>query len=193
MRRAVYVCFACGAAALASTCDSRSDDGAGAVSLARFAHTSNTDYVQAAAKKSDRPFVPTTRPALVDAAACLRQLDLEGGKYLTYESQNGWNNQLLNLFMAVDMARLLNRTLIVPPFTHVVRRGDAQVSVGRLISLRRLAAIVPLIAEDEHGTVAAALSSAQAKVRGRAHTQRLEEVTLRTQTHTTRPHPAHLT
>ena len=98
----------------------------------------------------------------------------------------------MNLLMAVDMARLLNRTLIVPTFMWK-RRGDAQVSVGRLISLRRLAAIVPLIAEDEHGTVAAALSSAQAKVRGRAHTQRLEEVTLRTQTHTTRPHPAHLT
>ena len=57
-------------------------------------------------------------------------------RYFVYQPTGGWNNQLLNLLCALDMARLLNRTLIVPPFSWARRRGASKVSVARLIDLR---------------------------------------------------------
>ena len=137
----------------AGTCD---DDGS--VPLASFAHSTNEAFIASISPR--RRFVPSLTPAAVDANSAVRPIDVAGGRYFTYVTDNGWNNQLLNLLAAVDMARLLNRTLIVPPFSWTRRRGEAKCSVGRLVALRRLAAVVPLIAEDEHGTVAASLASA---------------------------------
>lgn len=72
----------------------------------------------------------------------------------------GYALRVLNLLCALDMARLLNRTLVVPPFRWVRRRGDARVSVGRLVDLRHLATFgVRVLAEDESGSVANALSA----------------------------------
>ena len=65
------------------------------------------------------------------------------------------------LLCAIDMARLTNRTLVVPPFSWPARRGPAQVSVARLIDVRTVAALgVRALFEDEQGSVAAALRDA---------------------------------
>ena len=75
------------------------------------------------------------------------------------------NNQVLNLLSALDMARLLNRTLIVPPFQWPRRRGTAQVSVGRLVDP---ADILPADLRD--------LDHHLAHRRGADALQRLEEI-----------------
>ena len=57
-----------------------------------------------------------SHPMPVRRGLLRRRVELREDKFFTYDTNNGWNNQLLNLLCALDMARLLNRTLIVPPF-----------------------------------------------------------------------------
>eukprot|EP00966_Prymnesium_polylepis_P266248 6150372-Prymnesium_polylepis.1 len=63
------------------------------------------------------------------------------------------------------MARLLNRTLILPAYAWRRRRGSASASLGRLLDLRGLAPLAPILAEDEHGSVQAAIEAAALPVR----------------------------
>lgn len=129
------------------------------VPLAQFAHTANEEFISRALQR--QRFVPAPlSPVVVGASGSLTRADLSEGKFLTYDTDNGWNNQLLNLLCAIDMAKLLNRTLVVPPYRWQRRRGVASASVGRLIDLRTLGRLLPLIAEDEHGSIAAALEAA---------------------------------
>ena len=144
------------AAADDSSCET---DGA-ALTLSSFAHTSNTAFIEKVSQKRAREFSPAVPPAVIDSNGRLQLIETATDKFLSYVSDNGWNNQVLNLLSALDMARLLNRTLIVPPFQWPRRRGTAQVSVGRLVDLRRLAAFgVRVVCEDEQGSVNAALGT----------------------------------
>ena len=83
--------------------------------LAQFAHTSNQDFISRAMQRVR--FVPEPlQPVVIDSSGALERVDAASTKFLTYDSDNGWNNQLLNLLCAMDMARTLNRTLVVPPY-----------------------------------------------------------------------------
>ncbi|KAL1530065.1 hypothetical protein AB1Y20_000987 [Prymnesium parvum] len=146
---------------LAQSC---SDDGK-QLPLATFAHTSNEYFVEKATRRERWSGPQVQQPAVITEDGALRVVALDATKFLTYESDNGWNNQLLNVLCAIDMARLLNRTLIIPPFRWQRRRGQASVSVGRLLDLRSLAPLLPLLVEDEHGSVQAALAEAGALVK----------------------------
>jgi hypothetical protein len=123
--------------------------------LSTFAHTMNTDFIDKVTSGRAGQFVPSTgMPAVVRADGSLSIVDASSERFFTYVTDNGWNNQILNLLCALDMARLLNRTLIVPPFAWVRRRGDARVSVARLLDLSTLARLgVRVLCEDEHGSV----------------------------------------
>ena len=101
------------------------DESSAALSLSSFAHTSNEEFIAKVTSGQARQFRPQILPATIDAKAMLTRIDLDQDRFLTYHSDNGWNNQVLNLLCALDMARLLNRTLIVPPFRWVRRRRDA--------------------------------------------------------------------
>ena len=133
-------------------------------SLAEFAHASNQAYVAAATAGRGRRFVPDPPIAVYTRhglAPLLTEPDGAPRRFLRYRSANGWNNQLLDLLCAAEMARLLNRTLVVPPFAWRRRRGNASVSVGRLVDLLPLAHVTPIVAEDEAGGVGAALRRAR--------------------------------
>lgn len=135
------------------------------MALPTFAHQLNTEFVDKVTSGQARSFVPTVPPALLlPATNTLQPIDATSTKFFTYESINGWNNQLLNLFYAIDISRQLGRTLIVPPFRWPRRRGEAAVSVGRLLDLGALSRLLPVVAEDEHGSVAKALEAAGARV-----------------------------
>ena len=137
------------------------DESSAALSLSSFAHTSNEEFIAKVTSGQARQFRPQILPATIDAKAMLTRIDLDQDRFLTYHSDNGWNNQVLNLLCALDMARLLNRTLIVPPFRWVRRRGDASVSVGRLVDLRALASFgVRVLCDDEAGSVSSVLKAA---------------------------------
>jgi hypothetical protein len=141
-------------------CDEEGNDTANFVRLSSFAHTSNSEFIQSVAenRKDWRPRVP---PAIISDSGRLQTIDLSNGdeRFFTYVSINGWNNQLLNLLCAIDMARLINRTLVIPPFSWPRRRGQAKVSVCRLIDVTSLAeAGVRAICEDEHGSIMEALA-----------------------------------
>ena len=63
---------------------------------------------------SASPMRKVTEAVAFDAARGRpRYVELASEKFLTYATDNGWNNQLLNLLCALDMARLVNRTLVV--------------------------------------------------------------------------------
>lgn len=132
--------------------------------LSTFAHTMNTDFIDKVTSGRAGQFVPSTgMPAVVRADGSLSIVDASSERFFTYVTDNGWNNQILNLLCALDMARLLNRTLIVPPFAWVRRRGDARVSVARLLDLSTLARLgVRVLCEDEHGSVDGLLAPALA-------------------------------
>lgn len=137
----------------------------GGIPLATYAHQLNTDFIDKVTAGQARSFVPSVPPALLlPATGTLQPIDATSTKFFTYESINGWNNQLLNLFYAIDISRQLGRTLIVPPFHWPRRRGDAAVSVGRLLDLGSLSRLLPVVAEDEHGSVAKALEAAGATI-----------------------------
>ena len=132
--------------------------------LSTFAHTMNTDFIDKVTSGRAGQFVPSTgMPAVVRADGSLSIVDASSERFFTYVTDNGWNNQILNLLCALDMARLLNRTLIVPPFAWARRRGDARVSVARLLDLSTLARLgVRVLCEDEHGSVDGLLAPALA-------------------------------
>ena len=115
------------------------------LSLASYAHTTNTDFISKFASGQIRSFVPGAHPPALQVPGAVRLPDPKQTKFFTYESLNGWNNQLLNLHYAIDIARLLNRTLIVPPFRWPRRRGKAAVSVGRILDLEALSRLVPVL------------------------------------------------
>lgn len=128
--------------------------------ISALAHELNEDFIEAVAQNRAREFRPAPRLVAFDGGGGVRRLDVSDAKFFTYASDNGWNNQLLNLLYAADMARLLNRTLLVPPFAWPRRRGAAKVSVARLVDATALATLVPrgVVFEDEHGSAAAALA-----------------------------------
>lgn len=135
-----------------------------ALPLSTFAHAINEEFLRKVETGRAREFRPWESSqgglALLDAGGALRVARTDES-FFTYVSDNGWNNQLLNLLAAIDMARLTNRTLIVPPFQWPRRRGHARVSVARLVDLRALARLnVRVLAEDEHGAVEARLKEA---------------------------------
>ena len=126
--------------------------------LSKFAHAVNEDFIAKVTSGKAREFRPVTQPAAFDANGKLQPVDVASERFFTYDTDNGWNNQLLNLLAALDMARLINRTLIVPPFSWPRRRGESSVSVGRLVDLRRLARFgVRVLCEDEYYSIASAL------------------------------------
>ena len=155
---------------------------ADAMSISEFAHRSNADFITKASAGALREFSPaaSANPAVIDfATGQLHAVNVGGGeKFLSYHSDNGWNNQVLNLLAALDMAHLANRTLIVPPFQWPRRRGDAKISVCRLVDIGSLATAlggVRVLCEDEAGSVQAALSGAgveMAMVRGEGQPHR---------------------
>ena len=134
------------------------------VPLSAYAHSSNTDFIEKVTAGKFREFQASSAmamPAVVRIDGSLAPINAVEDRFLSYDSINGWNNQLLNLLCALDMARLLNRTLVVPPFAWPKRRGDARVSVSRLIDVRSLASLgVRVVCEDEHGSVKGALTPA---------------------------------
>lgn len=132
--------------------------------LSQHAHTSNMDFIDAAERGSLRAFRPQVRHSVMDAAGRLHAVDFQSERFFTYDSDNGWNNQMINLLCAIDMAKLLNRTLVLPPFQWPRRRGaGVKVSVARLVDLASIASLgVRVLAEDEFGSVAAAIDAAAA-------------------------------
>jgi len=134
--------------------------------ISALAHELNEDFIEAVAQNRAREFRPAPRLVAFDGGGGVRRLDVADAKFFTYASDNGWNNQLLNLLYAADMARLLNRTLLVPPFAWPRRRGAAKVSVARLVDATALATLVPrgVVFEDEHGSAAAALAGLAERV-----------------------------
>ena len=155
-----------------STCVS---DSAG-MGISEYAHATNEAFISKVTSGHGRGFVPSMPLAAIDSAFRISPINLETERFLTYVSDNGWNNQLLNLLCAIDMARLTNRTLIVPVFQWPRRRGSAKVSVARLIDLGSLARLgVRVICEDEAGSVAAALAATPTRVihgEGQPHRKR---------------------
>uniref|UniRef100_A0A7S3SUB8 Uncharacterized protein n=1 Tax=Emiliania huxleyi TaxID=2903 RepID=A0A7S3SUB8_EMIHU len=130
LRRLVSLC--CLAACVAA-----SDEACEApMTLSSFAHALNEKFIAKVGEGRAREFRPELLPARVaDSSLELHLVEPSSERFFTYASDNGWNNQLLNLLCGLDMARSLNRTLIVPPFSWPRRRGPAKV--------RRLAAAVP--------------------------------------------------
>lgn len=138
----------------------------GTLSISRYAHATNEAFIEKVTSGHGRQFVPQMPLAAFDASGHISKIDFGSEKFLSYSSDNGWNNQLLNLLCAIDMAQLTNRTLIVPVFQWPRRRGNAKVSVARLIDLGSVARLgVRVICEDEAGSVAAALSAARIEPR----------------------------
>ena len=135
-------------------------DAATATPLSEYAHTSNEEFIAKVTTGRAREFSPSVPLAMVTVDGRLVTVD-PSERFFTYVSDNGWNNQMLNLLCAIDMARRTNRTLIVPPFMWKRRRGNSKVSVGRLIDLRSLASLgVRVLCEDESGSVQATLAAA---------------------------------
>ena len=135
------------------------DDGT-SVSLSHFAHAPNEEFISKVAQRTRWMGPQQQMPVVIRADGSLRPTPMESTKFLAYNSDNGWNNQLLNVLCAIDMARLLNRTLILPTYKWQRRRGGASISLGRLLNLRSLAPLVSILAEDEHGSIQAALTAA---------------------------------
>ena len=163
------VVLLCGCAPALSdeSCAADEEARTASVALSSFAHTANEDFVAKVVAGARQFHAPTLLPVRIDADSILRTVAPEAGeRFFTYVSINGWNNQLLNLLCAIDMARLLNRTLIIPPFQWPKRRGPARVSVCRLIDVASLAAIrgVRIVCEDEHASVEGALTASGLKV-----------------------------
>ena len=106
------------------SCEARAE---GTVPLSTLAHATNEQFIRFHADgRPGKKFTPGMSFARMNAAGGLRLTSTKEEKFLTYASANGWNNQLLNLLCAIDMARLVNRTLIVPPFSWPQRRGRAR-------------------------------------------------------------------
>uniref|UniRef100_A0A7S2JP01 O-fucosyltransferase family protein n=1 Tax=Haptolina brevifila TaxID=156173 RepID=A0A7S2JP01_9EUKA len=128
--------------------------------LSSFAHAGNEEFIsRATGGQRVHDFRATVTPTVIGLDGRLHLFDQRQDRILTYASDNGWNNQLLNLLCAIDMARSLNRTLLVPSFQWKRRRGPAEVSVARLIDVRHLASLgVRVLFEDEQGSVSAALT-----------------------------------
>uniref|UniRef100_A0A7S3SU28 O-fucosyltransferase family protein n=1 Tax=Emiliania huxleyi TaxID=2903 RepID=A0A7S3SU28_EMIHU len=156
LRRLVSLC--CLAACVAA-----SDEACEApMTLSSFAHALNEKFIAKVGEGRAREFRPELLPARVaDSSLELHLVEPSSERFFTYASDNGWNNQLLNLLCGLDMARSLNRTLIVPPFSWPRRRGPAKVSVCRLVDAARLAAVrgVRIVCEDEHGGVLGSLGA----------------------------------
>jgi len=115
LRRLVSLC--CLAACVAA-----SDEACEApMTLSSFAHALNEKFIAKVGEGRAREFRPELLPARVaDSSLELHLVEPSSERFFTYASDNGWNNQLLNLLCGLDMARSLNRTLIVPP---LVLRG----------------------------------------------------------------------
>ena len=96
------------AAADEASCDAPPEP---ALPLSAYAHTLNEDFIAKVAAGHARAFRPAVPPASFDASGTLHAANFAADKFFTYDTNNGWNNQLLNLLCALDMARLLNRTL----------------------------------------------------------------------------------
>ena len=91
------------------------------MTLSSFAHALNEKFIAKVGEGRAREFRPELLPARVaDSSLELHLVEPSSERFFTYVSDNGWNNQLLNLLCGLDMARSLNRTLIVPP---LVLRG----------------------------------------------------------------------
>ena len=116
------------------------------LTLARFVHATNEDFIDAFAAGRAREFVPRQPVGVVAPDGTLSLLQPRARRFFTYSSNNGWNNQLLDLLCAMDMSRLLNRTLIIPTYQWRRRRGPAEISVARLLNLLRLNRALPVIA-----------------------------------------------
>lgn len=133
------------------------------VSLRAFVHATNDDFVRKVTTGRYREFTPTLPLGVVGADGGITHLfgeaEAPARKFLRYQTNNGWNNQLLDVLCAAEMASLLNRTLVLPPFAWRKRRGNSSVSLGRILDLLELARLTPLIAEDEAGSVGAALEA----------------------------------
>ncbi|EOD22591.1 hypothetical protein EMIHUDRAFT_458113 [Emiliania huxleyi CCMP1516] len=121
LRRLVSLC--CLAACVAA-----SDEACEApMTLSSFAHALNEKFIAKVGEGRAREFRPELLPARVaDSSLELHLVEPSSERFFTYASDNGWNNQLLNLLCGLDMARSLNRTLIVPPFSWPRRRGPAK-------------------------------------------------------------------
>ena len=143
-----------------ATCNATTDAASPPLPLSTYAHASNTLFIDTVVEKRPRDFHAAATPATVDVLGRIHEIGAEE-KFFTYASFNGWNNQLLNLLCAIDMARMLNRTLIVPPFSWPKRRGPVRVSVGRLVDSASIARTgVRVLFEDEFGSVEHALKQA---------------------------------
>ena len=77
-------------------------------------------------------FVPGAQPSVQLPLGAVRPVDFGSAKFFTYDSLNGWNNQLLNLLYAIDVARLLGRTLIVPPSNYEIKEGPIREAAAKL-------------------------------------------------------------
>ena len=101
-----------------------------AVRLSEYAHATNQDFIAKVSSGQGRAFRPAVTPAVIGSDGRVHLVDVKHERFLTYQSDNGWNNQLLNLLCGIDMARALNRTLVIPPFQWLRRRGPAKVSAS---------------------------------------------------------------
>ena len=95
MRRAIYspnlfvlIILCSVAAADDSSCET---DGA-ALTLSSFAHTSNTAFIEKVSQKRAREFSPAVPPAVIDSNGRLQLIETATDKFLSYVSDNGWNN-----------------------------------------------------------------------------------------------------
>ena len=94
MRRAIYspnlfvLIILCSVAAD----DDSSCETDGALTLSSFAHTSNTAFIEKVSQKRAREFSPAVPPAVIDSNGRLQLIETATDKFLSYVSDNGWNN-----------------------------------------------------------------------------------------------------
>ena len=65
--------------------------------LSTFAHTSNEEFISKVVSGQGRQFRPHILPATLDESGALVRIDPAVDRFLTYHSDNGWNNQCVPL------------------------------------------------------------------------------------------------